>query len=364
MRPLDLQWQRSEVSSDLDEAISAVLSRGDFIQGAATRAFEEDFAEYIGSGFCVGCGNGTDALELILESLGIGQGDEVIVPAMTFVATSEAVMRVGAHPVLVDVDEAVVIDTDATIAAITDRTRAVIAVHLYGFPVDVEGVQVALAAAGRTDVLVIEDAAQAHGASLRGRKAGSLGAAAAFSFYPGKNLGAFGDAGAVTTSDAELADRVRRIANHGRLGKFDHQLAGRNSRMDSLQGAILAVKLRRLDAWVGRRRAIADRYLAAWSGLEWLRLPSVPRDGLHAWHQFAVLPPERAPFAAHLHAREVPTGVHYPQSLAEMPFHKAAPGDFPQAVAVAAREVSIPIGEHLSDAEVDQVIEAVAAFTP
>lgn len=365
MKSLDLQWQRAQLEPQLSEAIGIALDRGDFINGAATQAFERAFAEYVGTAHCIGCGNGTDSLELILEALEIGPGDEVIVPAMTFVATSEAVLRVGATAILVDVDRAVVIDLDAVIAALTGRTRAVIAVHLYGFPVDVQELRSRLDAMGRADVVIIEDAAQAHGASRRGQRAGSLGIAASFSFYPGKNLGAFGDAGAVTTDDAALAERVRRLANHGRLAKFDHEIAGRNSRMDSIQGAVLGVKLTRLDAWLFRRREIASRYLVALADLDWLELPAVPGDGEHAWHQFAVLVPDRERLVDYLKDVDVPTGVHYPQTLAEMPFHAQwTAQEFPRALEVATRELSLPIGEHLTDAEVEQVILAVSEYRP
>ncbi|MDA1189623.1 MAG: DegT/DnrJ/EryC1/StrS family aminotransferase [Chloroflexi bacterium] len=363
MKSLDLQWQRAQLEPELSTAMEAVLGRGDFINGLETRQFESAFAGYTGTKSCIACGNGTDSLELILEALGIGNGDEVIVPAMTFAATSEAVLRVGAIPVLVDVDRAVVLDLQAAVLALTPRTRAVIAVHLYGYPVDVELLRQLLEAAGRSDVVIIEDAAQGHGASRRGRMVGSLGLAASFSFYPGKNLGAFGDAGAVTTSDEVMSEKIRRLANHGRLGKFDHEIAGRNSRMDTLQAAVLLVKLARLDAWVARRREIAASYRAAWSGYGWLELPEVPLDGLHAWHQFAVLVPDRDALAAHLHDAGIPTGVHYPQSLPQLPFHSSWPlADFPRAVSVAAHELSLPIGEHLSDDEVSRVIDAVGSF--
>ena len=365
MKSLDLQWQRAQVEPELSAAMEAVLGRGDFINGSETRQFELAFAEYTRTKSCVACGNGTDSLELILEALGIGSGDEVIVPAMTFAATSEAVLRVGATPVLADVDRAVVLDLQAAVLALTSRTRAVIAVHLYGYPVDVELLRQLLDSAGRSDVVIVEDAAQGHGASRRGRMVGSLGLAASFSFYPGKNLGAFGDAGAVTTSDEVMSEKIRRLANHGRLGKFDHEIAGRNSRMDTLQAAVLLVKLARLDAWVTRRREIAASYLAAWSGFGWLELPEVPSDGLHAWHQFAVMAPNRDALADHLREAGIPTGVHYPQSLPQLPFHANWPlADFPRAVSVAAHELSLPIGEHLSDDEVEQVISAVGAYRP
>ena len=363
MKFLDLQWQQGSLQPALGEAMARVLASCDFINGAATREFEAAYATYVGATHCVGVGNGTDSLEIILEAAGIGAGDEVIVPAMTFAATSEAVLRVGATPIIADVGNDLVLDDDEVRARLTERTRAIIPVHLYGFPVDVEGLASAI---GRPGVLIVEDAAQAHGATLRGRMVGSLGHAASFSFYPGKTLGAFGDAGAITTSDAALAEKARRIANHGRLGKFDHELAGRNSRMDSLQGAVLRVKLAHLDSWVTRRREIADRYLAAWGGLDWLTLPAVPAGGEHGWHLFVLRVGDRERFRGHLHEAGVPTGIHYPESLPELAFHRGTVDEssYPVAVDAAARVVSVPIGEHLTDEEVAVVIETVLSYAP
>lgn len=364
MRFLDLQAQRDSLEPQLSQAMDQVMRDGDFINGRATRDFESAFADYVGAGYCVGCANGTDALELILESIPLHEGDEVIVPAMTFVATSEAVIRSGGKPILVDVDRSVTLDFEMALAAVTDRTRAIIVVHLYGYPVDIPLLHEKLAAMGRQDVLVIEDAAQAHGAQIRSSRVGSLGHAAAFSFYPGKTLGAFGDAGGVTTSNQALAEHIRRVANHGRLGKFDHAVLGRNSRLDSIQAAVLKVKLGHLDEWLKRRRDIATRYLCDLGPYDWLELPAVPQDGQHGWHQFAVLVPERQPFIDHLEESGVPTGIHYPVSLPQLPIHDDSDSaQFPRAMQVANHEVSLPIGEHLTDTEVEKVIAAVSTFT-
>lgn len=365
MKFLDMQWQIQQAEPSISAALAECLQRGDFINGLPVRDFELAFANYIDSSECVACANGTDALELILEGLKISRGDEVIVPAMTFVATSEAVFRVGARPVLVDVAETAVLDFEQVLDALTPQTRAVVVVHLYGYPADVEELRDKLDGVGRRDVLIIEDAAQGHGASRRGRMVGSLGEAAAFSFYPGKNLGAFGDAGAVTTSDPHLAERVRRIANHGRLRKFDHEIVGRNSRMDSIQGAVLGVKLKYLDQWLARRREIASIYLEALFDLGWISLPAVPDDGLHGWHQFAIVVPDRSSVRSHLENAGIPTGIHYPQCLAEFSFHADSPlANFPHAVMLARSELSLPIGEHLTDADVDRVIGTLRAFQP
>jgi len=365
MKFLDLQWQLTQMEPEITDVISRSIECGEFINGPAVKAFETSFAGYVGVESCISCANGTDALELVLEGLKISQGDEVIVPAMTFVATSEAVFRVGARPVLVDVAESAVLDFEQVVAALTPHTRAVVVVHLYGYPADVQELRERLDGVGRRDVLIIEDAAQGHGASRRGRMIGSLGDAASFSFYPGKNLGAFGDAGAVTTSDPNLADRVRRIANHGRLKKFDHEIVGRNSRMDSIQGAVLGVKLKYLERWLARRREIANTYLEALTDLSWMSLPAVPDDGLHGWHQFAIVVPDRSAVRSYLEDAGVPTGIHYPQSLADFSFHAdSPPANFPRAVTLARGELSLPIGEHLSDADVDHVIGSLRAFQP
>lgn len=365
MKFLDLAWQRSQIEPELSRALDEVMQVGSYVNGPAVEAFESAFAKYIKTKYCVACANGTDALELILEGLGIGSGDDVLVPAMTFVATSEAVFRTGAKPVLVDVDSAAVLDLEQVVASLTARTRAVIPVHLYGYPVDIEGLRQRLDGAGRDDVFIVEDAAQGHGASRRGCSVGSLGDAASFSFYPGKNLGAFGDAGAVTTSDPLLAEHLRRISNHGRLEKFDHEIVGRNSRMDSIQAAVLSVKLKYLDQWVARRREIADRYLHELSGLRWLRLPAVPEDGLHGWHQFAIEVLDRETMRQYLDLQEIPTGIHYPKSLADFSFHDDSPvSDYPRAMALAKHELSLPIGEHLTDDEVEYIIRALKAYIP
>lgn len=365
MKFLDLIWQREQLEPEISQVIDDTFLAADFINGTPVRTFESAFANYVGAESCIACANGTDALELILEGMRIGEGDEVVVPAMTFVATSEAVFRVGATPVLVDVAESAALDFEQVVAALTPRTRAVVVVHLYGYPADVGELRERLDCVGRRDVLIIEDAAQAHGASRRGRMAGSMGHAAAFSFYPGKNLGAFGDAGAVTTSDSNLAERVRRLSNHGRLQKFDHEIVGRNSRMDSIQGAVLGVKLKYLEQWLARRREIASTYLDALTDLSWMSLPAVPDDGLHGWHQFAIVVPDRSAVRSYLEDVGVPTGIHYPQSLAEFSFHAdSLPASFPQAVTLARGELSLPIGEHLSDADVDHVIGSLRAFQP
>ena len=365
MKFLDTSWQQSQLEPELTHALQAVLSDGQFINGPAVGTFEEDFAKYVNVQFCVGCANGTDALELVLEGFDIGEGDDVIVPAMTFVATSEAVIRSRSRPILVDVDHAAVLDFGKAIEALTPETRAIIIVHLYGFPADVQRLRQMLDSEGRQDVLIVEDAAQGHGASRRHQMVGSLGDAASFSFYPGKNLGAFGDEGAITTSFPTFAERVRRLADHGRLDKYDHEFVGRNSRMDSLQGAVLKLKLRHLDRWIASRHQVANMYFDGLADLGWIKLPAVPEDGIHAWHQFAAEVPNRDGLRQHLHALGIPSGIHYPQCLPDFKFHADSPkAKFPRAAALAANEISLPIAEHLTESEVERVIEGLVSFKP
>jgi len=363
MKLLDVDWQVAQLEPGISDAISAVISDGDFINGSAVRLFEKAFADYVDVPSCVACANGTDALELVLEGFGISEGDEVLVPAMTFVSSSEAVSRVGATPVLVDVDATAILDFEKVPAFLSPRTRAIMVVHLYGYPADVERLQLILEKAGRSDVLVIEDAAQGHGASRRGRMTGSLGDAAAFSFYPGKNLGAFGDAGAVTTANLSVAERVCRIRNHGRLKKFDHEIVGRNSRMDSIQAAVLNVKLKHLDKWLSRRREIADVYFKNLENLAWISMPAKPHDGLHAWHQFAVEVADRNNLMEYLESHGIPTGIHYPKALPDLPVHSdSSPSQYPGALHLARHEVSLPIGEHLTNDDVEYIVRALVTY--
>ncbi len=291
---VDLDAAYRELEEPIDAAAKRVLGSGQFILGPEVEHFERAFADYLGAKHCVGVGTGLDALMLALAALGIGPGDEVIVPAATFVATWLAVSRVGATPVPVAVtEETFTLDPVAVEGAITDRTRAVIPVHLYGHPADLE----AIADIARDHGLhVVDDAAQAHGARYRGRPIGALTTASAFSFYPTKNLGAVGDGGAVTTNDDSIAERVRMLRNYGAREKYRNEYLGWNSRLDPIQAAILRVKLERLDEWNSRRRRVADRYREGLSGLSWLRLPSEASWATHVYHLFVirVRPPRRA----------------------------------------------------------------------
>ena len=288
---LDLARQMDEVGPQVELAMRRVARSGRFIGGAEVERFEADFAAYCQGEHMVGVGNGLEALSLSLRAWGVGPGDEVIAPAHTFIATALAVDAVGARPVLVDVEpDTGLIDVDQVAAAITPRTRAVLPVHLYGHPVDMDGLRAALA--GR-DIFILEDAAQAHGARYKGRRCGALGDAAAFSFYPTKNLGALGDAGGVVTHDRQCADRLRQLANYGSTTKYVHEALGGNSRLDPLQAAVLSVKLERLDRWNERRRALAAHYLEGLEGIEGLELPAVRSWAEPVWHVFAVRAPGR-----------------------------------------------------------------------
>jgi dTDP-4-amino-4,6-dideoxygalactose transaminase len=359
---LDLQAQYLSLQSELDDAMATVIREAAFISGPHAMRFEQNFAAYQQAPHCVGVANGTDAIEIVLEALQVAPGSEVIVPANSFIASSEAVTRAGHRVVFADVDQRTyTLDPADVERRITPKTAAILAVHLYGQPCDMDALG---EVARRRRVHVIEDAAQAHGAEFRGRRVGTFGVAATFSFYPGKNLGAYGDAGAIVTADAGLAKRCRMIANHGRIDKYDHQFEGRNSRLDGMQAAILDVKLRHLDGWVDRRNEIAREYRAALAGVADLILPYQRDDVRHAYHLFVVRSPRRDALAAHLTAHGIQTGVHYPIALPKL----KAYAHFGEANAplfaneLGPQLLSLPIGEHLTSADVAKVARAIAEF--
>jgi dTDP-4-amino-4,6-dideoxygalactose transaminase len=360
---LDLKAPYVELREEFDEACRRVMESGRFVMGQELEFFENEFAAFCGAKHCVGVGNGLDALYLILRSMGIGPGDEVIVPSHTFIATWLAVSYVGAMPVPVEPDLATYnIDPDRIEAATTERTRAIMPVHLYGQPADMDPI---IAIARRHGLKVIEDAAQAHGAGYKGKRAGSLGDAAGFSFYPGKNLGAMGDGGAVVTSDDELADRLRMLRNYGSNVKYRHEAMGVNSRLDELQAALLRIKLKRLDAWNDRRRAVAGMYLGALAGSD-LVLPSVPSWAEPVWHLFVVRGEDRGRVCDILDRHGIGWLIHYPIA----PHCQGAYGDlgypagsFPLAERIAEEVVSLPMGPHLSDDDVRCVLAALQDCT-
>ena len=360
---LSLKPIHDEIGAALDEACRRVMRSGRYILGPEVEAFEERFARYCGTRHCVGVGNGLDAMMLVLRAWGVGEGHEVIVPSNTYIATWLAVSYAGARPVPVEPDPATYdIDPGRIEDAITPRTRAILPVHLYGQAAAMD----AIAQIGkRRGIPVLEDAAQAHGARHGGRRAGALGDAAAFSFYPTKNLGAFGDAGAVTTDDDDLARRVRTLGNYGSLpGKrYVNELKGFNSRLDPLQAALLGPRLDVLDEWNARRARIAKRYLEGLAGTP-LALPAIGAGNEHVWHLFVVRSKRRRELREDLEKRGVGTDVHYPTpphlqaAYSDLGHRKGA---FPISEAMHDEVVSLPIGPHLTDDEVAYVIEQVRA---
>ncbi len=361
---LDLRAATAEIRAELDNAIGRVLASGWYVLGPEVEGFEREFAALVGTGHCVGVGNGLDAIELALRALGVNTGDEVIVPANTYIATWLAVTRLGALVVPVEPDpETYNLDPGRVEAAITPRTRAIVAVHLYGRPADMDPF---LEIARTRGIKVVEDAAQAHGARYKGKPVGSLGDAAAWSFYPTKNLGALGDGGAVTTNDPDLADRVRALRNYGSRMKYVNEIRGVNSRLDELQAAVLRVKLPLLDDWNQRRRRVAARYLDGLRGTA-LRLPSTAPGVDPVWHLFVVKSDARDRLQEHLKENDVQTLIHYP-----IPPHLQAAyadlgypvGAFPIAERIHRECLSLPIGPHLTDDQVADVINAVRSFDP
>ena len=365
MIPLvDLKAQYDSIQSEVDAAIQSVIAHSAFIGGEEVHQFEAEFAAYCGVKACVGVANGTDALYLTLRALGVGSGEEVITVAHTFIATVEAISSTGATPVFVDVrDDTLLMDPGLLEAAITPRTRVIIPVHLYGQPCEMDRI---LEIARRHGLKVIEDAAQAHGARWQGRRAGSLGDVACFSFYPGKNLGAYGDGGAVISQDEDLIRHIHMLANHGRREKYTHDMVGVNSRLDGLQAAILCVKLRHLDEWNAARRRHAARYLDALRGSD-LGLPTVHPDSEPVWHLFVVRVPERERLRTQLKAQSIETGVHYPlpihQQLAYQHL-KIPAGALPVTEKAATEVLSLPMYPELAESEVLRVAELVRSFSP
>lgn len=358
---LDLQALNQRHRAAYANALERVLDSGRVLLGAETDAFEREFAAYCGASHCVGVGNGLDALHLVLRAWGIGAGDEVIVPSHTFIATWLAVSQAGAVPVPVEpAAHSAAIDPALVEAAITPRTRAIVAVHLYGRPAPMRALR---EIARRHDLKLLEDAAQAHGAAQFGQRCGSLADAAAFSFYPGKNLGALGDGGAVTTSDSALAAQVALLRNYGSRVKYQHEVAGVNSRLDELQAAFLRERLRHLESDNDHRRAVARSYLEGMAGASGLVLPS-PDDAetVSAWHLFAVRHARRDALAQALTAQGIDTLVHYPVAVHRQGAYAgtvASTRDLPRAEAWAREVLSLPMGPTLDDADVRRVIAAV-----
>jgi dTDP-4-amino-4,6-dideoxygalactose transaminase len=366
---LDLKGPYLELKQELDEAIARVVGSGWFIGGPEVDQFEADYGAYCGATQAVGVANGLDALHLALRAMDVGPGDEVIVPSNTYIATWLAVSQCGATPVPVEPDARTYnIDPTRIEAAITTRTKVILPVHLYGQPADMDPI---LAIARKHGLRVLEDAAQAHGARYKGKRVGAHGDAVAWSFYPGKNLGAMGDGGAVTTNDAQIADRIRVLRNYGSRVKYVNEVQGYNSRLDPLQAAILRVKLPHLDAWNARRKAVAARCRvviareARQSIPLTITLPHVPDWADPAWHLYVVQHPHRDALQKHLTGAGVGTLIHYPIPPHLQQAYAAAGyalGQFPVAEEIANQCLSLPIGPHLQDKHVDEVIANVATY--
>jgi len=359
---LDLPAQYQSIKDEVDAAITKVIDTCAFVGGRALKDFESAFAAYQSVEHCVGVANGTDALEIVIEALDFPVFSEIIVPANTFVATAEAVTRTGHKVVLCDCEESnMTINVGDAASRISDKTAAIIAVHLYGHPCDMDAL---LSLAERHDLAIIEDSAQAHGAEYSSRRVGGIGHAGTFSFFPGKNLGAFGDGGAITTNNQQLADRCRRIANHGRLKKFDHDIVGRNSRLDNLQAAILAVKLSHLEKWTSHRIEIANRYLSGLANCSSVVLPQRAERVRQVFHLFVIRCDERDELRAFLTDHGISTGIHYPMAVSNMPAYSKL-GQADEAMCanqVGDRLLSLPIGDHIDAVACDYVCETIKRF--
>lgn len=360
---VDLKAQFQPLREEILAAIAGVLDGMQLFLGPQQRAFEEEFARYCGVADAIGMSNGTDAIELALRALGVGPGDEVITQPNSFIATGEAISATGATPIFADVDPVTsTLDPALLEQAITPRTKAIIPVHLYGRPADMHGI---LAVARPRGIAVIEDACQAHGASLAGQRCGSMGDLACFSFYFSKNLGAYGEGGAVTTNNRELAERVRLYRDHGSRIRYEHEVIGRNARLDEMQAAILRIKLRHLDAWNAARRERAAALSAALAGTS-VQLPEPGGDEVYEiFHLYVVRHPERDRLKAFLGERGIGTGIHYPKPIHLQPAYASLghqPGSFPITERLAGEILSLPMYAELTDAQIEYIADAVRAF--
>ena len=356
---VDLKAHHRPIEAELSEAIARVLRNTSFVQGPEVKAFEDVFARYLGIGHCVAVNSGTAALHLTLLAMGIGPGDEVITVPHTFIATSEAISAVGARPVFVDVDPVTyTMDPALVEAAITSRTRAILPVHLYGNPAEMDSL---LAIARRHNLALVEDACQAHGAHYKGRMAGTMGAAGCFSFYPSKNLGSCGEGGAMVTDDEGLAKKIRMLREHGSIKKYEHSFPGYNFRMEGIQGAVLAAKLKHLDGWNDQRRALAKRYGERLAG-QAIVLPKEAAHARHVYHLYVIQAEEREAMRDHLAQRGIETGLHYPVPLHLQEAYASLgyrTGDFPVTEQLTQRIVSLPMYPEMSLEAADYVSAAI-----
>lgn len=359
---LDLKSQYDSIKDEIDEAIINVINETAFIGGKYVEQFEKEFAEYQQAKKCIGVGNGTDALEIVIEALDLPKGSEIIVPANSFIASSEAVTRCGHKVVFCDCDEHNYTISIASLKSkITSNTKAIMAVHLYGHPCDMDEV---LSLAKEHNLKVIEDCAQAHGAEYKGKRVGALGDAGTFSFYPGKNLGAYGDGGAIVTNSDQLAKKCKMIANHGRIEKYNHEFEGRNSRLDGLQAAILSVKLKHLDKWTDARIKVADYYIENLKDVKDIVLPKREDWAKQVYHLFVIRTQKRNELQQYLKDNGIQSGIHYPISLPKLKAYDytgQASEDF-FANECDTQLLSLPIGEHLETEELEKVLLTLKGF--
>ncbi|MEM7131342.1 MAG: DegT/DnrJ/EryC1/StrS family aminotransferase [Chloroflexota bacterium] len=359
---VDLKAQYQSIRKDVNVAVLDIMQRADFILGQSVADFEDAFAEYCETDYAIGVDSGYSALELIMLAYEIGPGDEVITAANTFIATALAISNCGAKPVLVDMDpETYNIDPTKIEAAITPATKAILPVHLYGQPADMEAIT---AIARKHNLFVFEDACQAHGARYNGRRTGSLGNAAAFSFYPGKNLGAYGDGGAVTTNDPDIAERIKLLRNLGQTVKYHHAIKGKNNRLDTLQAAVLKVKLPELDSWNQGRQKAADIYAEELVGLP-ITLPSKPSNVEHVYHLYVICTENRDELQTRLNEAGIASGLHYPIPIHLQPAYAELgykTGDFPVTEQYASKILSLPIYPELTEEKISYVANTVSEF--
>ena len=353
---VDLHRQYQRIKDEIDAAIASVIKDSAYIGGQRVKQFEADFASWLGIDHVVACANGTDSIEILLDALGVGPGDEVIVPALSWISTAEAVGTRGATPVFVDIDHTYCIGPELIEAKITPRTKGIIPVHLYGCPCNMTRITDIAQAHG---LFVLEDCAQAHGAEHKGQKVGTFGDCASFSFYPGKNLGAYGDAGAMVTNRADLAEKACMIANHGQPQKHTHLIEGRNSRMDGIHAAVLSVKLKHLDQWTDERIAAAQTYTALLKGSN-LALPHVPEGDKHVFHLYVVQSDDRDGLANCLAKEGIATAIHYPTPMPTMPCYEplATPAEeYALASAACQRILSLPMFAELTEEEIKTIVQ-------
>lgn len=359
---LDLAEQYKTIKQEVDQAIHDVIAKSAFIGGEYVANFEQEFAQYVGVDYCLGVGNGTDAIEIAIEALNMPVGSEIIVPANSFIASSEAVTRQGHKVVFADCDsKSYVLSIEDLKSRITPKTKAIVAVHLYGHPCDMGALK---QIAAENDLYIIEDCAQAHGAEYEGKSVGGIGDIGTFSFYPGKNLGAYGDGGAITTNSPELAKKCRMIANHGRIAKYDHEFEGRNSRLDGLQAAILSIKLKHLSSWTEKRIACADFYLENLKDISQIVLPVRQSWAKQVYHLFVIRTDNREALVDFLKEKGIQTGIHYPISLPKLKAYEYTNQEKENLFANQSDKMllSLPIGEHLTEQDLHSVIQAMHEF--